>query len=70
MKTDYVIHQLTEKDPNLMDELLTTFGEVFNDQDTYSGNRPGSDYIRQLRRNAGRTSFSSRLTRALKMKPP
>lgn len=48
MQTDYVIHQLTEKDPGLMDELLTTFGEVFNEPDTYSGNRPGSDYIRQL----------------------
>lgn len=48
MQTDYVIHQLTGEDSDLMDELLTAFGEVFNEQDTYSGNRPGSDYIQQL----------------------
>lgn len=42
------LRQLTAEDPGLMDELLTTFGEVFNEQDTYSGNRPGSDYMRSL----------------------
>lgn len=31
-----------------MDELLDIFGEAFDEQSTYAGNRPGADYMRQL----------------------
>ncbi len=43
-----VIRHLTPDDIALMEALLTKFGEVFNDVDTYNGNRPGADYLRQL----------------------
>lgn len=42
------IRHLTADDLPLMDALLTTFGEVFGDVETYSGNRPGADYLRRL----------------------
>ena len=32
----------------LMDALLTTFGEAFDEVDTYGKNRPGEDYLRRL----------------------
>lgn len=31
-----------------MEALLTTFGEVFDEMDTYGSNRPGADYLRRL----------------------
>jgi len=31
-----------------MEALLTTFGQVFNDMETYGANRPGADYLRRL----------------------
>ena len=43
-----VIRHLTPDDIALMEALLTTFGEAFNDVDTYTGNRPGADYLRRL----------------------
>lgn len=42
------IVRLTENDLPLMDGLLTVFGEVFGDTATYSGRRPGADYLRKL----------------------
>ncbi len=42
------ICHLTANDLGLMDALLTTFGEVFGDIETYSGNRPDADYLRRL----------------------
>lgn len=48
MKNGYVLKQLTRDDLNLMDELLGTFGEVFDEPATYSGNRPRPGYIRRL----------------------
>ena len=32
----------------LMEALLPMFGEAFDEVDTYSGNRPSADYLRQL----------------------
>jgi aminoglycoside 3-N-acetyltransferase I len=42
------IRQLTLNDVPLMDALLRTFGEAFNDVDTYTANRPSEDYLRRL----------------------
>jgi aminoglycoside 3-N-acetyltransferase I len=43
-----VIHQLTTDDVALMEGVLTTFGEAFEDVETYAGKRPGVDYLRRL----------------------
>lgn len=48
MNRDYRINRITRDDPGLMDDLLNTFGEVFNEMDTYMGNRPTADYMRRL----------------------
>src|SRR5262245_17795468 len=42
------IRHLTSNDIPLMEALLTTFGEAFNEPDTYTANRPSEDYLRQL----------------------
>ncbi|HPE60935.1 MAG: AAC(3)-I family aminoglycoside N-acetyltransferase [Thiothrix sp.] len=42
------IRQLGPGDIELMNDLLTNFGEVFNDMNTYTGKRPGPDYIKRL----------------------
>jgi aminoglycoside 3-N-acetyltransferase I len=43
-----VIRHLTPDDIGLMAALLVTFGEAFNDVDTYTGNPPRADYLRRL----------------------
>jgi aminoglycoside 3-N-acetyltransferase I len=43
-----VIRQLTAADGALMEGLLTTFGEAFDDVETYSAHRPSEGYLRQL----------------------
>lgn len=43
-----VISQLATGDIALMKALLATFGEAFDDADTYAGNRPSADYLRRL----------------------
>jgi aminoglycoside 3-N-acetyltransferase I len=43
-----VIHHLTPDDILLMEALSATFGEAFNDVDTYTGSRPSADYLRRL----------------------
>jgi aminoglycoside 3-N-acetyltransferase I len=45
------IQQIVPEDLELMDALLTTFGEVFEDMETYNGNRPSPDYLRTLLKN-------------------
>jgi aminoglycoside 3-N-acetyltransferase I len=42
------ICQLTANDIGLMQSLLLTFGEAFNEIDTYGGNQPSEEYLRQL----------------------
>lgn len=48
MHNCYSLQQLAQEDLSLMDELLDTFGKSFNEQATYTGNRPGADYMRRL----------------------
>ena len=42
------IRQLGPDDIELMEDMLTMFGDAFNDQETYSAHRPSRDYIREL----------------------
>jgi aminoglycoside 3-N-acetyltransferase I len=42
------IRQLTADDVALMQVLMTTFGEAFDDVDTYTQRRPSAGYLRQL----------------------
>lgn len=42
------IRHLTENDIPLLEALLTTFGEAFDDMDTYAANHPGRSYMRRL----------------------
>ena len=42
------IRHLTPDDIPLMEALLQTFGEAFDDVATYTGNRPDADYLRRL----------------------
>src|SRR4051812_21379305 len=42
------IRVLTPNDVPLLDALLTMFGEVFDDVDTYTRHRPDSAYMKQL----------------------
>lgn len=44
----FEIRHLEAGDVPLMHRLLTLFGEVFDEPDTYSGNRPDDDYLRNL----------------------
>ena len=42
------IRHLTPTDVPLMNALLRTFGEAFNDVDTYTANPPSEAYLRRL----------------------
>ena len=42
------IHHLTSTDVPLMKALLTTFGEAFNEVETYTAKRPSEEYLRRL----------------------
>ncbi|NIC06178.1 AAC(3)-I family aminoglycoside N-acetyltransferase [Billgrantia bachuensis] len=46
--TRFVIETLSPRDSMLMDELLTVFGEAFNEVDTYGAARPGRAYMERL----------------------
>jgi aminoglycoside 3-N-acetyltransferase I len=46
--TRFDIRQLGPDDVVLMEALLATFGEAFQEAATYSGNRPSADYLQQL----------------------
>ena len=48
MTPGYSIHQLGPDDVALMDALLGTFGEAFDEVETYGGKPPGMVYLRQL----------------------
>lgn len=48
MSARYSIQQLAPDDVALMEALLATFGEVFDEVDTYGGNRPGAGYLDRL----------------------
>lgn len=45
---NYRIQQLTRDDLALMEALLVTFGDAFNELQTYVDKRPGADYMRRL----------------------
>ena len=45
---DVNIRQLTPDDVTSMEALLTTFGEAFDEKETYGGNRPTAAYLRGL----------------------
>ncbi len=42
------IHQLTRDDQALMKALLATFGEAFDEVETYGRNQPSAGYLQQL----------------------
>lgn len=42
------VHQLAPDDVALMRALLRTFGEAFDDEDTYTARQPGDEYLRRL----------------------
>jgi aminoglycoside 3-N-acetyltransferase I len=42
------IRQLSANDLKLMEGLLTTFGEAFDEVDTYSSSRPSNAYLQRL----------------------
>jgi aminoglycoside 3-N-acetyltransferase I len=42
------IHQLSANDLTLMEGLLATFGEAFDEVDTYSSSRPSDAYLKRL----------------------
>lgn len=48
MTTDYRLHRLTPADLPIMRSLLQTFGDAFDDPDTYTGRYAGDDYLLDL----------------------
>ncbi len=42
------VRQIRPDDVALMEALLATFGDAFNEVDTYTGNRPSAAYLRRL----------------------
>lgn len=48
MSVNFRIHPITPDDLPLMEALLTTFGEAFDEVETYGGNRPDAEYLRRL----------------------
>lgn len=44
----FSIHQITPDELTLMEGLLVTFGEAFDEVETYGENRPSADYLLQL----------------------
>ena len=48
MTPNYDIRQLQPGDAELMKGLLATFGEAFDEVETYCGNQPGAGYLNRL----------------------
>jgi aminoglycoside 3-N-acetyltransferase I len=48
VSSGFSIHQITPDEVGLMEALLTTFGEAFDEVETYGANRPGEAYLRRL----------------------
>ena len=46
--TGFSIRELTPDDLGLMDSLLTTFGDAFDEVETYGSRRPSEDYLKPL----------------------
>ena len=44
----FSIHRIAPDDVGLMHGLLRTFGEAFDEVETYGGNRPDAAYLRRL----------------------
>ncbi len=44
----FTLHQLAPDDRPLLEAMLAMFGTAFKDKDTYTGKKPGTDYIRML----------------------
>lgn len=44
----FTIHRITRDDVPLMEALLTTFGEAFNETEVYGRARPGAAYLERL----------------------
>ena len=44
----FTIRALSSEDVPLMEALLTTFGQAFQDVETYSGKRPSTKYLARL----------------------
>jgi aminoglycoside 3-N-acetyltransferase I len=47
----FSIRQLTSNDVTLMEAMMTTFGEAFEDVNTYTEARPSADYLERLLRS-------------------
>ena len=47
-RTPCVVRELTDDDIDLFRELLTVFGQAFDDLDTYTSAQPGTTYLRKL----------------------
>lgn len=48
VSSHYSIRELTPDDVALMEALLATFGEAFDEVETYGGNRPSAGYLHRL----------------------
>jgi aminoglycoside 3-N-acetyltransferase I len=48
LSTPFTIHQLAPTDLALMQGMLATFGEAFNDVEAYGKNRPSAAYFQKL----------------------
>ena len=44
----FTVRQLTSDDAAVMAEMMTLFGEVFDEMDTYTHARPDEAYVRRL----------------------
>jgi aminoglycoside 3-N-acetyltransferase I len=44
----FSIHRLARRDVPLMEDMLTTFGDVFDEVETYSGAPPSAAYLERL----------------------
>jgi aminoglycoside 3-N-acetyltransferase I len=42
------VHRISAAEISLLEALMTTFGQAFNDMDTYTAKRPGRNYLKQL----------------------
>jgi aminoglycoside 3-N-acetyltransferase I len=48
LSSRFSIHPIAPNEIALMEALLSTFGEAFDDVETYSGNRPSAAYLERL----------------------
>ena len=48
LSSPFSIHRLTSSDVALLEGILTTFGEAFDELETYGGARPSAAYLERL----------------------